>query len=70
MENVESVEEEIVAVLHDVVEDTEVSFTDLMEEGIPQVCIDALQLLTHDKEVPYMDYVKSISANMIATSVK
>ena len=70
MENVESVEEKIVAVLHDVVEDTEVSFADLEKEGIPQVCIDALLLLTHDKDVPYMDYVKSISSNEIATSVK
>lgn len=70
MENVESVDEKIVAVLHDVVEDTEVTFADLEKEGVPQVCIDALKLLTHEKDVPYMDYVKSISSNEIATSVK
>lgn len=70
MENVESVEQKTVAVLHDVVEDTEVSFSDLEKEGIPQICIDALKLLTHDKDVPYMDYVKSISSNEIATAVK
>lgn len=70
MENVESVEEKIVAVLHDVVEDTEVTFADLEKEGLPQICIDALKLLTHDKDVPYMDYVKSISSNEIASSVK
>ena len=70
MENVESVEEKIVAVLHDVVEDTAVSFADLEKDGIPQICIDALKLLTHDKDVPYMDYVKSISSNEIATAVK
>ena len=70
MENVESVEEKIVAVLHDVIEDTEVTFADLEKEGLPQICIDALKLLTHDKDVPYMNYVKSISSNEIATSVK
>lgn len=70
MDNVNSIEEKIVAVLHDVVEDTEVSFADLEREGIPEVCIEALKLLTHAKEVPYMGYIQLISTNEIAKAVK
>lgn len=70
MHNVDSLEEKIVAILHDVVEDSHFSFSDLENEGIPKVCIDALKLLTHAKDVPYMDYIKSISANPLAKAVK
>ena len=70
MKNVNSDEEKIVAILHDVVEDTDITFTDLEEEGIPEVCIEALKLLTHAKEVPYIDYIDLISTNDLARSVK
>lgn len=32
--------------------------------------LTALQLLTHDAAVPYMDYVVAIKSNRIATTVK
>lgn len=70
MSNVYSMEEKITAVLHDVVEDTNISFYDLEHKGIPKVCIEALRLLTHDKDIPYMDYIKTISPNPIARAVK
>ena len=70
MHNVDSIEEKIVAVLHDVVEDTNVSFSDLESAGIPEVCIKALKFLTHDKNVPYMDYIKEIATDQIAKAVK
>ena len=66
-------EREIVAgLLHDVVEDTDWSFDDLLEAGIEPKVVDALRLLTHSKEVPYLDYVKRIanSRNPIAINVK
>ena len=46
-----------VALLHDVVEDTDVTFEDLAAQGIPEEAIRPLRLLTHDPEVPYMDYI-------------
>lgn len=70
MHNVNSEEEKIVAILHDVVEDSSYSFLDLENAGIPEVCIEALKLLTRDNSVPYMDYVKEIAANPIAKAVK
>ena len=59
-----------VALLHDVVEDTSMTFEDLQAEGFSPEIIDSLKLLTHDDAVPYMEYVKEIKKNSIATKVK
>ena len=68
-EQMDSEEECIVALLHDVVEDTEIIFEDLEKEFSKEI-MDALKLLTHDKETDYMDYVREIKKNPIATKVK
>lgn len=68
-EQMESEEECIVALLHDVVEDTNITFEDLEKEFSSEV-IEALKLMTHDKSVKYMDYVKNIKTNPIARKVK
>ncbi len=59
-----------VAWLHDVVEDTPMTFDDLRAAGIDGEVIAALELLTHDKAVPYMDYVAAIKGNGLARMVK
>lgn len=59
-----------VALLHDVIEDTTVTFDDLAEKGFPAEVIDALRLLTHDPAIHYMDYVAEIKKNPVATAVK
>ena len=58
------------ALLHDIVEDTNTTFEELKKEGIPIKVIEALRCLTHDKSVPYMEYIKNISKNELATKVK
>ena len=60
----------VCALLHDVVEDTDTTFEDLSVMGFPQEVTDVLKLLTHEKSVPYMEYVKKISTNPVATKVK
>ena len=60
----------IVALLHDVVEDTDYSLCDLREMGFGEEIIEALSLMTHDKSVPYLDYVAKIRDNPIARRVK
>ena len=60
----------VCALLHDVVEDTEITFASLSEMGFPAVVIEVLNLLTHEDGVPYMDYVKKIGTNPIAKKVK
>lgn len=57
------------ALLHDVVEDTAVAFEDL-EAEFPSEVTEALRLLTHEKDTPYLDYVAAIADNPIARSVK
>lgn len=60
----------VCALLHDVVEDTDMTFEDLIQMGYPQEVIEVLKLLTHEKEIPYMDYIKKLSTNPIAKKVK
>lgn len=60
----------IVAVLHDVVEDTSVTFDDLRAAGFGPDVLDALKLVTHEKSTPYVDYVIAAKANPIAKAVK
>jgi len=60
----------ICALLHDVVEDTPYSFDDLSKIGFSNEVIEVLKLLTHDKAVPYMDYIKKLSSNKTAIKVK
>lgn len=60
----------VVALLHDVVEDTELTFEDLEKQGFGEEIIAALKLLTHNDDTPYMDYVAEIKSNKIATAVK
>lgn len=58
------------ALLHDTVEDSDMTFEELQKEGIPENIIDALRLLTHKENVPYIEYVKNIRKNEIARTVK
>ena len=58
-----------VALLHDVVEDTSLTFADL-EQIFPKQVIEIVMLLTHDEKVDYFDYIRKIKTNAIATKVK
>ena len=61
-----------VALLHDVAEDSPVTFNDLATQGISLAVIETLKLLTHENSVPYTDYIKGIkeSGNQWAVDVK
>lgn len=58
-----------VAILHDVVEDTDITFEDL-EKEFPESVLVPLRYLTHKKGVPYMEYVERILENDVAVKVK
>lgn len=68
-EQMETEDECIVALLHDVVEDTEITFEQL-DKDFSSTIIEALKLLTHDKEVDYFEYINNIKNNPIAKKVK
>lgn len=65
-------DERICGFLHDVLEDTDWTPGMLRDKGFPEHIVDALVLLTHERRVPYMDYVKRIveSGNLTAIAVK
>ena len=64
-------EESIVAaLLHDVEEDTDYSLEDLKSMGFPPKALEAVALLTHTGEEPYLRYVARIKENPIAKRVK
>lgn len=58
-----------VALLHDVVEDTSITFADL-EQMFPKQVVEIIMLLTHDEKVDYFEYIRKIKTNAIATKVK
>ena len=58
-----------VALLHDVVEDTDIPLEELAKT-FPKEVIDAIALMTHDDDTPYLDYVAKIKENSIARAVK
>lgn len=58
------------ALLHDVAEDTDISLAQLAAEGFPPEVTEALALLTHDADEPYMDYIQRLKHNPIAAAVK
>lgn len=66
--NVKGKDEKIVALLHDIIEDTSYTIDDL--KFLTKDQREALLLLTHDKETPYMTYIEAIKKNKIASRVK
>ena len=60
----------VAALLHDVVEDTDYTLEDLKELGFSPQVLEAVALLTPEKEVPYLDYVNRLKDNPIAKAVK
>ncbi len=69
-EQMEDENSTIVALLHDVVEDTDHTIDELKEMGFSEEITRAIALLTHDESVPYMDYIEKIKADPIAKAVK
>lgn len=63
--------EMVTAVLHDVIEDTGYTISDIRSEGFSDEVIDALTLLSKESDdVPYMPFIEKIKTNALATKVK
>ena len=63
-------EAQVVAWLHDVIEDTGETEESLIEAGIPSHLVDAVRLMTKTRESSYEDYLDRIASSPLATKVK
>lgn len=70
MNGVHSEEAKIVAVLHDVIEDTSVTIDDIRRAGFSEPVLDALLCVTHKKGESYASYVVRCKGNDLARQVK
>ena len=70
MLDVEGEHAQMAAVLHDVIEDTDVTVKDLADAGIPEPVIAAVIALTKLPGMSRMDAAKMAAANPIAMRVK
>jgi hypothetical protein len=61
---------QIAAVLHDVLEDTNVMQTDMLKIGLPQLAVDAVDVLTRRPGELYKAYIARIGVDPLATRVK
>jgi len=62
--------EKIVAVLHDTIEDTHLTFNDLRERGFDEEIIDAINSVTKQEGESYINFVKRAKRNVIGRNVK
>lgn len=70
MMSVRGNDERITAVLHDVVEDTEITFSDLEREGFATEIVDALKCLTKNEGETRLSAAQRAVINPIARIVK
>jgi (p)ppGpp synthase/HD superfamily hydrolase len=62
--------DQIVAVLHDAIEDTELERHHLVETGYPPEIVGAIDALTHRADESYDEYIERVAGNEIARRAK
>ncbi len=58
------------ALLHDVIEDSDITIEELRNEGFDEEVIAAVELLTKKRDLPYEEYLSRLKTNEIAKAVK
>lgn len=67
---VDTEEEKAVALLHDVIEDSEITLDDLRAHGLPAAVVDAVDCMTKRKGENYESYLRRVKSSSIAKVVK
>jgi GTP diphosphokinase / guanosine-3',5'-bis(diphosphate) 3'-diphosphatase len=70
MSNVETLEEKIVAVLHDVVEDSNLTLEDLRVAGFSDLIVEAIDAISKREGEKRNDYLRRVMDNPVALNVK
>ena len=60
----------IISLLHDVVEDSNITFADLLKQGFPFDIVSIIETLTRRKDETYLDYIWRINQNSEAIPIK
>ncbi|SYZ77794.1 HD domain-containing protein [Trichococcus shcherbakoviae] len=63
-------EEKAVALLHDIIEDTDVTANELLAKGLPDNVVEAVKALTKKHNQNYAAYLAGVKKNRLATAVK
>ena len=63
-------EERIIAVLHDVIEKSNISLADLKNKGFDQNIISSIDSLSRRKSESYVDYIERLMQNRISVKIK
>ena len=67
---VKTEQEKAVALLHDVLEDSNITVADLLAYGLSNEVVTAVQTLTKKKGQSYQDYLEKVKSNNLARVVK
>jgi GTP diphosphokinase / guanosine-3',5'-bis(diphosphate) 3'-diphosphatase len=70
MAQMDTLESKIVAVLHDAIEDSELTIADLVRQGFPEFITAAIAAITKLDDELYEDYILRVKSNAIARKVK
>jgi (p)ppGpp synthase/HD superfamily hydrolase len=62
--------DQMAAVLHDVVEDSEITLDNLRDAGYRPGVVDAIDALTHHSHDSYEQYIENVAGNPVARRVK
>lgn len=68
--NCDTFETKVVALLHDVIEDSDVTENDLLQLGFDKEIVDAVVDITKTKDIEYFYYIAKVKSNKIARKVK
>ena len=63
-------EERIIAILHDVIEKTNISLADLKNKGFDQNIISSIDSLSRKRGESYVDYIGRLMQNRISVKIK
>lgn len=69
-DQMETEEEKTVAVLHDVLEDTEKQTYDPVEAGFPREVVETVDQLCRKNNMTYFEYIEDIATNRTAAKIK
>ena len=70
MAQMDTTESKIVAMLHDAIEDSDLTIEELVQEGFPELITNAIAAITKRDGEMYADYLLRVMANAIARKVK